>query len=70
MAVLVKGESGGMVAEVLLHCFHIIARLERGNGVCVAQIVEPLFRKSGGLQRLFSDGEAQSYNSGISPSRW
>ena len=53
MAVLVQGESSGMVAEVLLYRLYIVARLKRGNSVGVAQIMEPLFGKPSDLQRLF-----------------
>ena len=38
MAVLIQGESGGVVAEVLLNGFHVVPGLKRCHGVGMAQI--------------------------------
>ena len=40
VAVSVEGECGGVVSEVVLYCFYIVAGLDRIDGVSVSQIVE------------------------------
>ena len=53
MSIGLQGKCGGMVAEIALNCFDVIACVETGNGIAMAQIVHTFVTAADGLNPAF-----------------